>query len=432
MERTILVQKSDRGSVKYKTIEVDGKEVRRFWGWIGGEEKEQATSHVYSGMNVGKVNEISGEENAINNYRRIIDKNVRDGYAVVGEGMEMMEVAEKFSRKEEEGKIELEVDSSLCISKPVSSVDIGKLEVLRKIGRLLYEVKYNGMCHYIVVDNDYNVNVYTRKWHDHSRKYMDIIESFKEIEMFGKRNTMVVGEMVWEDFESGHVEKFKRMSEISKVDCVGGIVKEDVSETESRKEGKIKFVVFGVLYLDGKDVTKTHNIREMREEWIDKLDNYVDGVIVKPQKFCTKNGGAVSYGRALEFLKEKRERYEGLVAWDLEDYMVISAGTPKRRAGWKVKVSVEEDVIAYGYLEGKGDKQGRIGSLLIGKLGEDGEMVSLGRVGSGLRDDECTIDDWVFPVVIAIEYNEVFESGAYQFPRFIKRHEDKEVSEIRI
>jgi len=431
MERVILVQQSDRGSVKYKTIEVEGREVRRFWGWVGG-DKEQETSHIYSGMNKGKKNEISGEENALNNYRRIVDKNIRDGYAVVGEGMEMMDVAERFSRKEEEGKIELEIDSSLCVSKPVSSVDVGKLEVLRKAGRLLYEVKYNGMCHYIVTDNDYKVSVYTRKWHDHSRKYVDIIESFKKIDMFGERNTMVVGEMVWEDFDGGHIEKFKKMSEISKVDCVGGVVKEDVSETEIRKEGKLKFVVFGVLYVAGKDVTKTHSVGEMRSEWIDRLDNYVDGVIVKPQRFCTPSGGAISYEKATIFLEKNRYRYEGFIAWDLDDYIVLSAGSPKRRAGWKIKNVIEEDVIAYGYMEGKGDKQGRIGSLLIGKLGENGEMVELGRVGSGLLDAECDIDKWVFPVVIAIEYNAVFESGLYQFPRFVKRQEDKSVEEVRM
>jgi ATP-dependent DNA ligase len=115
-----------------------------------------------------------------------------------------------------------------------------------------------------------------------------------------------------------------------------------------------------------------------------------------------------------------------------ENAEITYNGKPSRRACYKLKATREDDVVAYGWEEGSGAKQGKVGSLLIGKYNSEGKIVPLGKVGSGLKikQGECEIDYWEFPCVIEIEYEQRFPTGSYQFPRFSKKHGEKVPSEV--
>src|SRR5262249_28766366 len=77
---------------------------------------------------------------------------------------------------------------------------------------------------------------------------------------------------------------------------------------------------------------------------------------------------------------------EGIVAKRLD-----SIYTPGRRSSaWvKVKNVQEIDVVVGGWLEGEGNRGGRLGSLVIG-VHKDGELRYAGRVGSGFDERELT------------------------------------------
>jgi ATP-dependent DNA ligase len=122
-----------------------------------------------------------------------------------------------------------------------------------------------------------------------------------------------------------------------------------------------------------------------------------------------------------------------MVVWNIDENAEITYnGKPNRRACYKLKAKEEDDVVAYGYTEGSGSKQGKVGSLLIGKYNKEGEMVEMGSVGTGLKikEGDCEIENWTFPCVIEIEYEQQFETGRYQFPVFIKKHGDKIPEEV--
>ncbi len=72
--------------------------------------------------------------------------------------------------------------------------------------------------------------------------------------------------------------------------------------------------------------------------------------------------------------------------------------------------------------------------MVFGSMSMDleGEMVPMGRVGSGIKikQGECELEFWPFPCVIQISFDQRFPTGAYQFPRFDKKHEDKIPSDI--
>lgn len=76
------------------------------------------------------------------------------------------------------------------------------------------------------------------------------------------------------------------------------------------------------------------------------------------------------------------------------------------------------DVIADGYIEGKGKLQGRIGALKICQYDSNNNRVDLGSVG-GLSDKDKDPDSWKFPCVVEIKHDQRFpDTGKFQFPRF--------------
>jgi ATP-dependent DNA ligase len=150
--------------------------------------------------------------------------------------------------------------------------------------------------------------------------------------------------------------------------------------------------------------------------------------IIQPRELQFNN-----HSEAVKWAKNNKHIHEGMVVWNIDENAEITYnGKPNRRACYKLKAKEEDDVVAYGYTEGSGSKQGKVGSLLIGKYNKEGEMVEMGSVGTGLKikEGDCEIENWTFPCVIEIEYEQQFETGRYQFPVFIKKHGDKIPEEV--
>ena len=428
-DTTILAQRGSSGGVKYLTMELSGDTVSRFWGLLGG--SEQTTSNTYKGKYIGKSNEMNPEQVAKEDYTRRIEKKCKEGYRIVPDGEDIYKVVGES--EEEDATIDLShPPANMCVSKPTAKVSQKVLEKLRTDGNLRMDVKYNGLCHFIVIDPDGTVKIYTRRWHDHTRKYPDLVMAVKDSVLY-VNGSMFVAELVC-SAEQHHMTAFKVLSEITKVDTHKGEVAEDVSETHRRvAQTTLKLVVFGIVYLDCKRVMSKLTVRQQWDLALNTLPTIKDdALIVRPQQYALVSGGVPTISDALKFIHKNGDIIEGLIAWDLSSKMEVTMnGKPLRRACYKMKAVKEDDVVVYDYLEGTGDRQGKVGSFYIGKYNEDGVLLKLGRVGSGIKDDESDPGFYTFPFVANIEYDQRFpETGCYQFPRYIGKHPDKVPEEV--
>ncbi|AYG03989.1 ATP-dependent DNA ligase [Gryllotalpicola protaetiae] len=133
----------------------------------------------------------------------------------------------------------------------------------------------------------------------------------------------------------------------------------------------VKFMLFDVLELDGRDVTDESydERRRMLEESV-----HSKGDILVPPAF----DGTVAEGLA----RARELRLEGV--------MVKNPTAPyrpgKRSEAWiKVKLHRTQEVVVAGWRPGNGRRAGSVGSLLLGIPAKDG-LHYVGRVGTGFND----------------------------------------------
>jgi len=428
MNQTILVQKNSNGKTKFIALTLDGTTVHREWGLING--KTQTTSNTYNYINKGKANELSPTEAALDDYYRIIEKKTKEGY-IVTPSLDILPDLENNNMDFNNLPVQF------CCSKPHTSIPKVKLNKLIKESKVKFFIKENGLCHFILITDNKEVKIYTRRIDDHTTKYPKIVEAVKVIDY--PANTLLIVELVIDPaLNLPHMESFNLMSSISRSDTLEGKVKEDVTQTLYLQElHPVKAVVFNVLFHDKQDLTSLH-YDDILNLYINYFDDYrlelfdapKQTILIRPFELFFK-----SYDEAFSWADKNKKQYEGLVVWDISENAEITYnGKPNRRACYKLKASQEDDVVAYDWKEGTGVKQGKIGSLLIGKYSKDGVMIPMGNVGSGLKikEGDCEIENWTFPCVIEITYDQKFPTGKYQFPRFNKKHEDKLPLDIRI
>lgn len=405
-----LVQKD-----RYIIISVDGDTVTSKWGKIGG--KEQTTSHTYDFINKGKANELSPIDAALADFDRKVEKKMKEGYKEV---LEIKEITE------DEGDLDFDApQTSFTLSKPITKIADKKLQELLNKNQAILQEKENGMCHWVVLDSKSNVSIYTRRMNDHTRKYPGIVEEFKKIFPPGEKSeNSVFGVELIVDCEDHH-RGFRLLQEISKSDTLKGELKESQERSyELQETNPVRACVFCCLYGNGAPVWRMDYEfnRELLNNMLPTKDQ--NTTLFRPVELNFTNVAEIK-----EYLRENEKRLEGIVCWDKKSGVEVSFdGKPKRRASYKIKVPKETDVVAWGWVEGTGDHQGKIGALRIGKY-RDGALLDYGKVGSGLSDEICDPEGWDFPCVIEIEYEYHEPTGKFKFPRFSKIHEDKVPSE---
>jgi len=418
--KTILVQENTHGRTKFIEFNLIGAVLCREWGLIGG--KIQKTSNKYDFINKNKANELSPTEAALADCDRIIATKMKEGYTVVNS----LDDVPDFSIKD------IDFDNlpvQFCCSKPHSSVAESKVDFLIAESKARFFVKENGSCHFLLVCPDGEVKIYSRRVNDHTRKYSKIAAALKEIGLPPK--SLLIAEFTVDssDICVTHMDRFKRFQEISKADTLKGEVKENIDETVLRqKDTPVVAIVFNILFLGGEDLTNKP-YSDVHTTMLDIESYDTSGFIRTPTEKQFN-----SYKEAYAWAKHNLDMEEGLVVWNqCENAEITYTGKPKRRACYKLKAVREDDLVAYGYEEGKGKKQGKVGSLLIGKYTEDlSEIIPMGNVGSGLKikQGECDIDYWEFPCVVQIEYAQRFPTGFFQFPVYINKHLEKIPSEV--
>jgi bifunctional non-homologous end joining protein LigD len=215
-------------------------------------------------------------------------------------------------------------------------------------------------------------------------------------------------------------------------------------QQRGRKLGQIVYMIFDVLYLDGRTVTGLPYEERRR---------LLEGLGLRGSAWQTPSHH-VGDGAAL-LDASRAQGLEGLVAQRLG-----SVYEPGRRArSWlKVKNVCRQEFVVGGWLPGDKGRAGRLGSLLVGYHG-DGGLRYAGRVGTGFTNAELTRVEaaleplatdvtpfapepalpaevrrhgrFVEPVLVAeVEFREWTHLGTLRAPVYKGLRDDKDPSEV--
>jgi bifunctional non-homologous end joining protein LigD len=271
-----------------------------------------------------------------------------------------------------------------------------------------------------------------------SRNLRDITAQYPEVRrlsrQLGARDAVLDGELVAFDPEGR--PSFERLQQRIH-QTAESIVRRRM------KEYPVTYVIFDLLYIEGRDLTGEpyHRRRELLEE-----------LELSGPSWQTPRH---SVGHARELLEASREQQlEGIVMKRLDSrYM------PGKRGGsWlKVKNTGRQELVIGGWLPGEGRRKNRLGALLLGWFDPDDGGRTLhyaGKVGTGFSERDLdgllerlrplAIDvnpfaarrgprkaNWVEPRLVAeIEMRELTKEGMVRHGSFKGLREDKDAGEV--
>jgi len=197
------------------------------------------------------------------------------------------------------------------------------------------------------------------------RSGRDITESYPELAALGpvlpRRGAVLDGEIV--AFEKGS-PSFAALQ--PRMHATGDAAKRLVAATP------ITYLVFDVLHLDGRPLLDVRY--EDRQQLLADLE-LAGPAWHTPPAFLDVSGKAVLHAA-------EQQGLEGIVAKRLDSGYLPGVRSPDWR---KVKRLFQQEVVVGGWRPGKGVREGRIGSLLVG-VGTSAGLAYAGRVGTGFDE----------------------------------------------
>jgi bifunctional non-homologous end joining protein LigD len=222
------------------------------------------------------------------------------------------------------------------------------------------------------------------------------------------------------------------------------------SLSSGRGTGAESLIVFDVLELGGVDL-RSRPLTERRQALADLAAAFPPSIAVSPAFEDGEELLAWAAGRGLEGIVAKRAG--------------SSYREGSRTDAWlKVKLRCEQEFVVVGWREGEGARAGMIGSLLLAVNDDDGDLVFVGRVGTGGTDadwenlrerlrpcsgpldldsplfDLATMGapqaelrdvQWVVPeVVVQVRFQRWTEDGRLWHPSVVGVREDKLAGEV--
>lgn len=320
-------------------------------------------------------------------------------------------------------------------------------EMIEKMQEVIAEPKYDGLRVQIHIQKhgkDWKIKTYTRSLEENSHQFPELQDALASL----KCETCILdGEAIGYDPNTGELLPFQ--------DTIQRKRKHGISEIA--KEVPIRFYIFDVLELNGKDLL--NEPLSERKEALKALftDNQI---LYHSPEFRTTD--AVALHKFHE--QELANGLEGVVVKQ------VSAGYQSGRKGWswvkmkeaegtKGKLSDTIDVVVMGYYFGRGKRaEFGIGAILVGIVDEKQEKIlTLAKIGTGLTDEvlretkkKCdalatkdqpthyVVDKSLFPdvwcmpgLVVEVAADEITRSPnhsagvALRFPRLVKFREDK-------
>jgi bifunctional non-homologous end joining protein LigD len=225
------------------------------------------------------------------------------------------------------------------------------------------EIKWDGV-RAIAYCRPGRIELQTRNLRNVTRQYPEVRDLSRQL---GARDLVLDGELVAFD-EEGR-PSFERLQQ--------RIHQTEESVVRRRmKTHPVTYVVFDLLYLDGRDLIGEPYTR--RRELLEGLE--LDGASWQTPRYAT--------GQAKALLAASEEQgLEGVVLKRFD-----SPYAPGKRTGdWlKVKNVGRQELAIGGWLPGEGRRENRIGALLVGYY-ENGELRYGGKVGTGFSDADLTM-----------------------------------------
>jgi bifunctional non-homologous end joining protein LigD len=288
-----------------------------------------------------------------------------------------------------------------------------------------FEPKWDGVRAIAVCDE--TTTLISRNERDITVAYPELHETHKQLVAL---NAVVDGEIVAFD---GGLPSFEKLQ--SRIHVRGPAEIERL-----RKAIPVAYVLFDLLYLDGKDLTRVacSERRRLLEET----------VVTTPTIHLSPV--TPGEGRAL-FEAARKQGLEGIVAKRRDSTYELG----KRSKHWlKVKTTFEADVVIAGWTEGEGRRGGRLGALVLA-VHDDGRLRYIGSVGTGfteraieiveqrlrpLATDECPFDaqtlkgkadlrraHWVRADLVAVvEFRQLTSAAKLRAPSFKGLRDDKD------
>ncbi len=343
------------------------------------------------------------------------------------------ETAEIIKREGEDGldNIKMEVGNPIkaMLATPAGDMD----EVFDKFDNVAFEVKYDGFRAMINKDGD-DIKLFSRRLEELSKQFPDVVELARKHIKADK--AIVDTEVVAIDKKTGMALPFQKLSKRIKR-------KYDIEKTA--KEIPIRVNAFDILNVEGENLMDLPLIERIKalERTVEEGEEFLlaDRIVTDDKE------------EAQKFLKEAVAKgEEGLIAKNLD-----AKYQPGKRVGYwlKVKEILEPlDLVIVGAEWGEGKRAKWLSSYILAAQGENGELTKVGRMASGLTEEELeemtkTLEELVIgkgegkvvevkpEVIVEVGYEEIqkspkYDSGyALRFPRMLRiRTEEKDVSDI--
>lgn len=231
-------------------------------------------------------------------------------------------------------------------------------ETLPRSGDYVYELKWDGIRALISLDED-GIRIRGRNGTDLTRQFPELLNAEQVL-----RGTagLFDGEIVC--LEADGKPSFQKVIQRMQQRSDGAIER-------AQAKSPAVFYAFDCLYLDGRPIVQEPLAR--RREWL---------------KDVVRTGSAY---RVSEFVEDGASFFDAVKAMGLEGIMAKRRHSTYQPGGrsdaWlKVKVRQTIECLIIGYTRGKGDREGTFGALQLAQRFE-GELVYLGKVGSGFDDD---------------------------------------------
>jgi bifunctional non-homologous end joining protein LigD len=288
----------------------------------------------------------------------------------------------------------------------------------------LFEIKWDGYRALCTVEQNGEITLV-------SRNGIDFLARFPELEALKSAWTtlpiIVDGEIVSLDDEGR--SSFQRLQESLNSRRSGGRVK---------APNPLNFVVFDVLYADGKDLRKTP--LDERKALLQRL--IADDELVIYSKHVDGKGCAL-------FAQAQKRQLEGIIGKVRE-----SLYREGRSREWvKIKAQVVQEFVVGGFTEPRGSRKG-FGSLLLGVY-DKGKLYYVGHAGTGFNTktlasltaqlkklerksspfankvEANTKPTFVEPKLVAnVRFTEWTRDGYLRQPAFLGLREDKDPKEV--
>ncbi|MGH8926791.1 MAG: non-homologous end-joining DNA ligase [Acidimicrobiia bacterium] len=287
-----------------------------------------------------------------------------------------------------------------------------------------FEPKWDGI-RAIAICNQSTV-LMSRNDNDITAGYPELVRLHEQLVAF---EGMLDGEIV--AFEEGKPSFQKLQSRMH--------VRDKAQLERAVQTAPVTFMVFDLLYLDGRDLTElplTERRRLLEES-------------VVPSERVQVSPSVIGEGVVL-FEAAATQELEGIVAKRLSSRYELGS---RSRSWLKVKTVLDADVVVVGWVEGGGARGGTIGSLVMAVY--DGKKLRyVGNVGTGftqrsLKDLQAKLEGldqtaapfettvlkerpelrkahWVAPVLVAkVEYRQLTSAGRLRVPAFQGLRDDK-------